>query len=54
MVIELKRVLISDEVDPKCVQILKENGIAVDKNTKLSKEELIQEIPVSVQFPIHQ
>lgn len=46
MVIELKKVLISDEVDPKCVQILQNNDIEVVKNTKLSKEELIQEIPV--------
>lgn len=47
MVIALRKVLISDEVDPKCVQILQNNGIEVLKNTKLSKEELLAEIPVS-------
>ncbi|XP_071108768.1 D-3-phosphoglycerate dehydrogenase-like [Haliotis cracherodii] len=45
MVIALRKVLISDEVDPKCVQILQNNGIEVLKNTKLSKEELLAEIP---------
>ncbi|XP_067648777.1 D-3-phosphoglycerate dehydrogenase-like [Haliotis asinina] len=45
MVIALRRVLISDEVDPKCVKILENNGIEVIKNTKLSKEELLAEIP---------
>lgn len=44
MVIELKKVLISDEVDPKCVQVLQSHGIQVVKNTKLSKDELLSEI----------
>ena len=47
MVIQLNKVLISDEVDAKCVNILQDNGIEVVKNTKLSKEELLAEIPVS-------
>ena len=47
MVIRLENVLISDEVDAKCVTILQQNGVNVVKNTKLSKEELIAEIPVS-------
>ena len=46
MVIKLQKVLISDEVDAKCVNILQTNGVEVVKNTKLSKEELIAEIPV--------
>ncbi|KAK6166733.1 hypothetical protein SNE40_023362 [Patella caerulea] len=44
MVITLKKVLISDEIDEKCVQILQKKGIEVTKNTKLSKEQLINEI----------
>lgn len=47
MVISLSRVLISDEVDPKCVDILQSHGVEVVTNTKLSKNELIAEIPVS-------
>lgn len=45
MALTLKKVLISDEVDPRCVDILTNNGIQVVKNTKLSKEELLKEIP---------
>ncbi|XP_013402731.1 D-3-phosphoglycerate dehydrogenase [Lingula anatina] len=45
MALTLKKVLISDEVDPKCVQILQANGVDVVKDTKLTKEQLIQEIP---------
>jgi len=40
----LNNVLISDEVDDKCIEILRNNGINVVKNTKLSKDELLQEI----------
>ena len=47
MAFPLRKVLISDEVDPKCVTILQNNGINVEKNTKLSKEELLAKIPVS-------
>ncbi|KAI0240728.1 D-3-phosphoglycerate dehydrogenase [Lamellibrachia satsuma] len=45
MSFNLQNVLISDEVDDKCVDILRSNGIEVVKNTKLSKEQLISEIP---------
>ncbi|XP_064648038.1 D-3-phosphoglycerate dehydrogenase-like [Lineus longissimus] len=45
MAFNLKRVLISDEVAPKCVEILQTNGIEVLKNTKLTKEQLLSEIP---------
>lgn len=45
--LDLKRVLISDSVDSCCKTILEANGIAVDLKTKLTKEELLAEIPVS-------
>jgi len=44
MALTLQRVLISDEIDQRCVDVLQSNGVEVTKNTKLSKEELIQEI----------
>jgi len=44
MATELKRILISDEVDPKCIELFEKNGIQAVKKTKLSKEELIKEI----------
>jgi len=47
MSFSLKTVLITDEIDQKCVDILQKNGISVNKNTKLSKDELLAEIPVS-------
>jgi hypothetical protein len=50
MSFNLSSVLISDEVDQKCVDILQENGIKVVKNTKLSKEDLLKEIAVSILF----
>lgn len=46
--LDLKRVLISDSVDSCCKSILEANGIAVDLKTKLTKEELLAEIPVRV------
>jgi len=46
--LDLKRVLISDSVDSCCKTILETNGIVVDLKTKLTKEELLAEIPVSV------
>ncbi|XP_006822129.1 D-3-phosphoglycerate dehydrogenase-like [Saccoglossus kowalevskii] len=45
MAFQLKRVLISDSLDPCCAKILESNGIAVDTNTKLTKEQLVAEIP---------
>lgn len=44
MAFQLSKVLISDEVDPKCVEILQTHGIEVVQNTKLSKAELLTEI----------
>ena len=46
----LKKVLISDNVSPRCAEILQKNGITVDTKTKLSKEELISEIQVRVEI----
>ncbi|XP_033762886.1 D-3-phosphoglycerate dehydrogenase-like [Pecten maximus] len=40
----LNSVLITDEIDQKCLDVLKSNGINVVKNTKLSKDELLVEI----------
>ena len=47
MVLSLKKVLISDDIDPKCIQILQNNGIDVVKKTNMTKQQLISEIPVS-------
>ena len=47
MAFVLKKVLISDEIDERCIDVLKKNGVDVVKNTKLTKEQLIAEIPVS-------
>ena len=53
MVLTLQKVLISDEVDNQCVDVLRASGIEVDKNTKLSKDQLIAEIPVGVSLIEH-
>ena len=44
------KVLISDEIDSRCVEVLQENGIDVVKDTKLrlSKENFLKDIAVSV------
>lgn len=49
MVLKLNSVLITDEVDPKCVAILESNGVKVTMNTKLAKDKaaMLAEIPVS-------
>lgn len=44
--IDIQTVLVSDAVDQACVKLLEENGIKVDCKYKLSKEQLIKEIPV--------
>ena len=44
MASELKRILISDEVDQKCIDVFEKNGIKAVKKTKLTKDELIKEI----------
>lgn len=43
----VKRVLISESVDPCCKTILQENGIEVTEKQQMTKEELIAEIQVS-------
>ncbi|XP_041120341.1 D-3-phosphoglycerate dehydrogenase-like [Polyodon spathula] len=40
----VRRILISETVDPCCKQILQENGIAVTEKQNLSKDELIDEM----------
>ncbi|XP_031572739.1 D-3-phosphoglycerate dehydrogenase-like [Actinia tenebrosa] len=42
--LDLKRVLLCDNVDSCCKDILEANGIAVDVKNKLTKEELLAEI----------
>jgi len=44
MAFVLKKVLISDEIDERCIDVLRKNGVEVTKNTKLTKEQLIAEI----------
>ncbi|KAK3737558.1 hypothetical protein QZH41_017755 [Actinostola sp. cb2023] len=43
--LDLKRVLLCDNVDPCCKEILERNGIAADVKSKLTKEELLAAIP---------
>lgn len=45
--VSVKRVLISESVDPCCRTILQENGIEVTEKQQMTKEELIAEIQVS-------
>jgi hypothetical protein len=40
----IKSVLITDDLNEKCVQILENNDLIVVKNIKLSKEQLLEEI----------
>jgi hypothetical protein len=47
MSVSLRNVLISDAVDPSCVELLKRHGINVTCKQKLSKDQLLQEIKVS-------
>jgi len=48
MEFELKTVLISDDVDQQCIDILSSGGIQVVKNTKLTKDQLTAEIAVNL------
>lgn len=45
MSVPLRSVLVSDEVDPKCVELLQQHGIPVTCKYKMPKEELLKEIP---------
>lgn len=44
--ISIKRILISESVDPCCKKILQENGIEVTEKQNMSKDDLIAEIKV--------
>lgn len=48
MALCIKTVLISEPVDPGCAKILSENGVQVTTKIGLSKNELIEEIKVSI------
>lgn len=50
MGLDIKSVLVVDGVGANCTVILKSHGIAVTNKAKITKEELLQEIPVSVKF----
>lgn len=41
---KIKSILISDDVNQKCVDILSNNGFDVTKNIKLTKEELLEQV----------
>ena len=43
----IKSILITDDVNEKCVEILVNNGFSVTKNIKLSKAELLDEVKVT-------
>jgi len=45
--VSVKRVLISESVDPCCKTILQENGVEVTEKQQMTKEELMAEIQVS-------
>lgn len=47
MGLEIKSVLVVDGVGINCTQILKSHGLSVTNKPKITKDELVQEIPVS-------
>lgn len=51
MAIPVRRVLVSDEVDPLCVELMQKNGLAVTCKYKMPKEDLLKEIPVRPDVP---
>ena len=50
MAVNLKSVLVSDAVDPLCVDLLKSHGVEVVCKFKLPKDELIRELQVKIYF----
>ena len=44
---QIKTILISDDVNQKCIDILENNDLKVTKNTKLTPNELKEEIRVN-------
>lgn len=53
MALDIKRVLVLDEVGPKCTDILGRHNIIVKKMATLNENELMNEIPVSVFFLLY-
>lgn len=43
---QIRRVLVADDIEEICLQILRENGIDVTVKTKLSTDQLIEEAKV--------
>ncbi len=43
--IQIKSVLIADDIEKECVEILNAAGVAVTVKTKQTKEELMNELP---------
>jgi len=43
---QIKSILITDDVNERCVEILENNGFQVTKSINLTKPELLQEIKV--------
>lgn len=48
MGLDIKSVLVVDGVGANCEETLKKHGISVTTRPKITKEELLQEIPVSL------
>ena len=46
MALKIERILISDEIDNQCVEVLQASNVHTDKKTKLSEDELVEIIPV--------
>lgn len=53
MAVNLKSVLVSDAVDPLCVDLLKSHGVEVVCKFKLPKDELIRELQVKNFMSFH-
>ena len=49
---EIKSVLITDDVNQKCVEILENNDFKVVKNTKLTVEQIKAEIKVKTRMSL--
>uniref|UniRef100_A0A8C2N964 Uncharacterized protein n=1 Tax=Capra hircus TaxID=9925 RepID=A0A8C2N964_CAPHI len=49
---DLRKVLISDSLDPCCRKILQDGGLQVVEKQNLSKEELIAELQKNTKFGI--
>lgn len=50
MSLGIKSVLVVDGVGANCAEILKSHNINVTTKAKISKEELLKEIPVSILY----